>query len=103
MNTEECEGWMAEFSESGEFQRAFVYETVMEGILSKAEEAMKDRDITRQELARRIGCPLSQVTEVFERNENESMRALCGIVWSLGLTIDVNLVTMPNNSYAQQP
>lgn len=76
---------------SPEFQQAMAREHLIEDFLSDVEAVMRDRRVTRTELARRMGCSRANISQLFRRTANLTAASMADITFHLGLRLRLHL------------
>lgn len=80
-------GWLAGKKNDPEFQRLCAREDFIENFLTRVELEMKQRKISRAELARRMLCKPSNITQMFRRTRNLTAASMVDIAFHLKLCI----------------
>lgn len=80
-------GWLEESMADPEFQSAYAREEAIEYFLTAIEAAMRDRGISRAELARRMGISPPAVTQMFQRTGNLSAETMVDMARHVGARV----------------
>ena len=87
MNKRESTGWLADKREDPEFQRLCAREDFIEDFLTHVELEMKRQRISRAELARRMECKPSNITQMFRRTRNLTAASMVDVAFHLNIRI----------------
>lgn len=80
-------GWLETKADDTEFLRHLAHEDFIEDFLSYVEEFMEKTNVTRAELARRMVCKPSNVTQLFQRTRNLTSSTMVDIAFHLKLRL----------------
>ena len=80
-----------------EFRRALAKEEFVEGFLDAIDGLMRERGVTRRELAMRLGCSAANVTQLMRRSRNITAETMADIAFHLGYTLSCVLAPAANN------
>jgi plasmid maintenance system antidote protein VapI len=79
--------WLQRRMESPTFRRAIAREHFIEEFLGRIEEEMRRSNVTRIELADRMGCRPSNVTRILKRTTNLTAESMVDLAEALGLRL----------------
>ena len=79
--------WLAKDLGDPEFQRLLAREEFIEEFLNHVDSKMKREGVTRAELARRMNCKASNVTQMFRRTRNLTASTMVDIAFHLELKL----------------
>lgn len=82
------------------YDRLVAQETLIVDATEAICEAMEGQDseaVTRKELARRVGCGKSHVTQLLSGDRNLTLRTLSDLAFALGQRITVGLEPIPSS------
>jgi hypothetical protein len=82
-------GWLEDKTDNPEFLRLCAREEFIEEFLSHVENEMKRTSVSRAELARRMECKPSNVTQMFRRTRNLTAATMVDIAFHLKLQLRV--------------
>ena len=85
MSNDETKGWLAANMEDPEFRRLLEREEIIEDFLNHVDEEMAKQGISRAELARRMDCKPSNITQIMRRTRNLTVATMVDIAFFLGL------------------
>jgi hypothetical protein len=80
-------GWLDDKVDDPEFMRLYAREEFIEGFLTYVENEMKRTKVSRAELARRMDCKRSNVTQMFRRTRNLTAATMVDITFHLKLKL----------------
>lgn len=83
-------GWLADKRDDPEFQRLCAREDFIEDFLTHVELEMKRQGISRAELARRMECKASNITQMFRRTRNLTAASMVDVAFHLNIRIRLN-------------
>jgi ribosome-binding protein aMBF1 (putative translation factor) len=81
----ESSGWLADKRNDPEFQRLYAREGFIEDFLTRVELEMDRQGISRAELARRMACAPSNITQMFHRTRNLTAATMIDVAFHLKL------------------
>ena len=82
-------GWLESNLEDQEFQRLLAREDFIEDFLNEIDRLMTEKRMTRAELARRMDCRPSHVTQLFRRTRNLTAASMVDLAFHLGVRLRV--------------
>lgn len=82
-------GWLADKEDDPEFMKLCAREDFIEEFLTVVEDAMKRSNVTRAELARRMNCEKSNITQMFHRTRNLTAATMVDIAFHLDLRLSL--------------
>ena len=85
----ERRGWLEDQLNDSEFQRLCAREDFIEDFLTYIENEMKKSNVSRTELARRMGCKPANVTQMFRRTRNLTAATMVDIAFYLKLQLQI--------------
>ena len=62
---------------------------------------MTAQGVTKAELARRVNCAPSHITQVLSGSRNMTLRTATTLLWALGLGLEISVQSRPQSSYYQ--
>ena len=74
-----------------EFLRVYLQESLIFDVTERICEAMKEQNVSRSELARRLNKTKGYVTQVLKGTANLTLRTVSDILFALNRTMDVSL------------
>jgi transcriptional regulator with XRE-family HTH domain len=90
--TDETEkGWFETKLEDPEFRRLYAREDLIEGFLHQVEQAMKEKGVSRAQLAERLACSSANVTRIMRRSSNLTAATMADMAFALDLRVRVYL------------
>ena len=87
MTKDQDKGWLESRLEDQNFQRLLAREDFIEDFLSEVTRVMEHQQITRADLARRMGCRPSNVTQMFRRTRNLTAASMVDLAFHLKLQL----------------
>jgi ribosome-binding protein aMBF1 (putative translation factor) len=87
--TKKSKGWLEQNLEDEEFRRLLEHEKFIEKYLNVIDEEMRNLGLPRAELARRMGCKPSNITQIMRRIRNLNTATMVDIAFFLGLKLDL--------------
>ena len=91
-NVQRSGGWLNEAITEYEKDPDFVAESLAIGLIEQAIELMEARNMTRTELAGRMGVSKAYVTKLFNAPPNLTLRSIAGVAVALGAEPSVSLL-----------
>lgn len=91
MTRETERSWLARELEDPEMRRIFEQERLAMAAANAIAEAMIEEGVSRAQLAERLGCSRSHVTQALSGNRNITVRTLADMAWALGRQVDLRL------------
>lgn len=82
-------GWLESNLEDPEFQRLLAREDFIEDFLNEIDRLMTEKKMKRAELARRMDCRPSHVTQLFRRTRNLTAATMVDLAFHLGVRVRV--------------
>src|SRR5690606_19320944 len=64
---------------------------------------MQDKGLTRADLARKIGCSRSYVTQLFSGSKNPTLGTVADLAWALGYRARVSFEPLRSNEFMSVP
>jgi len=89
MNSSKREGWLQRNLQDPEFKRYLAREDLIEHFLNAIDSEMSRRGVSRAELARRMGCRPSNVTQILRRTRNLTVATMVDIAFHLDLRLEL--------------
>lgn len=83
----ESSGWLADKQNDPEFQRLCAREGLIEDFLTRVELEMAQQGINRKELARRMACAPSDITQMFQRTKELTAVTMIDVAFHLKLQV----------------
>ncbi len=83
--------WLSKELQDEEFQRVYAREELVEGFLEEVLEFMEQENISRSELAERMGCSRANITQLLRRTRNLTAETMSDIAFYLHQTVNVTL------------
>ena len=83
--------WLSTQLSDPEFQRALAQEEAAFEFVYAIEDAMRDQNISRAELAKRLGKSRAFITQALRRGHNLTFRTAGDLAWGCGLKVKVTL------------
>jgi ribosome-binding protein aMBF1 (putative translation factor) len=80
-------GWLEDKKDDPEFLRLCAREEFIEDFLTRIENEMKRMGVSRAELARRMKCKPSNVTQMFRRTRNLTVATMVDVAFHLKLQL----------------
>lgn len=94
-------GWLEKDLQDPEFQRLCQREDFIESFLDYIEAEMKRLNITRAELARRMECRPSNITQMFRRTRNLTAATMVDIAFHLNLQMKLVFSDFAGNGFGR--
>jgi transcriptional regulator with XRE-family HTH domain len=85
----QVKGWLEGKLEDPNFQRLLAREDFIEYFLTEIERTMREQKVTRAELARRMDCRPSNVTQLLRRTRNLTAASMVDLAFHLNLKLRV--------------
>ena len=79
---------LEEITESPEEMRLYLRERAYEYVTAMICRVMKEKKVTRSELARRLGKVPGWVTQALNEDTNKELKTLSDLLWALGETLE---------------
>lgn len=95
----EPSGWLDGKTEDPEFQRLYAREEAIEAFLSRIDQEMERRGVTRAELARRMECSPANVTQVMRRTANLTAATMVDLAFALEQVVSFVLSPRMGEAY----
>lgn len=83
----QTKGWLDDKADDAEFLRHLAHEDFIEDFLSYVEDEMTRTNVSRADLARRMKCQPSNVTQLFQRTRNLTSATMVDIAFHLKLRL----------------
>jgi hypothetical protein len=83
--------WLDKQLKDPEFQRHLAREDLIEDFLIAVEGEMLKMNVSRAELARRMGCTAPNVTQLFRRTKNLTAASMVDITHHLDLRLELSI------------
>lgn len=74
------------------------YERLLLTVLNDISDAMKRNDISRADLARRLGSSRAHVTQTFSGSRKLTLRLLFNMAWATGVRMNVKIQPLKTRS-----
>lgn len=100
---DEDKGWLESNLEGAEFRRLFEREMVADDFIAAIESVMDAGEINRTELARRMGCALSNVTRAMRSSTNMTLSTMVDMALALGQRVKIALDPIVMNIQMPRP
>ena len=87
----EMSGFLSSILGDKEGKRLYLYEEVIEPFLNRIDEEMKNRRISRHELAEKMGCDVSDINRMMDRSIDIYVQTMVNMVFHVGLKVVLSL------------
>lgn len=89
------EGWLSSKMKDPEFRKLFEREMFAEDFLARVEQAMKEQNVSKTELAKRMGCSVPNVSRAMRKTSNMTVATMVDMVLSLNLRLRSTIEEIP--------
>lgn len=97
------ENWIERQSVTPEARRRYEQERLVLWATDKISEAMDERNVSKAELARRLGTSRPYVTGLLGGGRNMTLRTLADVACVLGQRVDVSMEPLREGRYMSAP
>ncbi len=87
--------WLEESLKNPKVKEAFAREWLVESFLTAMEREMAAQEVSRQELAKRMGCKLPNVSRAFRGITNLTTQTMANMALALNLSVQTKLEEFP--------
>ena len=91
--------WIAEQLETPEARRAFEQERLVVTVTNALMEGMDEENVSRAELARKLGRSRPFITQVLAGTRNMTLHTLADLAWALGRRVTFSLCDLARHGY----
>lgn len=97
------EAWAALHEESDDSRRFYERERLAVWTMDMLAELMEQKGISRADVARKIGCSRSNVTQFFSGSKNPSLATVADLAWALGCRASISLEPLRSGAFISAP
>jgi len=87
--TREAKSWLDAKLSNRKVRRAYDREVFVEAFLREVEKLMEQQELSRSDLARRLECKPSNVTQLLQRTRNLTAETMADIAYSLNRRVEI--------------
>jgi transcriptional regulator with XRE-family HTH domain len=88
--------WLETSLKDPKVKQEFAREWLVESFLTALEQEMTRQEVSRQELAKRMGCALPNVSRAFRRVSNLTTKTMANMALALNLGVSTKLEEFPD-------
>lgn len=97
----ECgKSWRERQFEDAEFRRLYAHEEFIEEFLTNIEQEMEAQEVSQTELAKRMSCSVSNVSQLLQRTRNLTAGKMVDLAFHLGLRVSLSVDHLDGASWA---
>lgn len=95
--------WVARQEESDESRRFHEQDRLSVWTMDNLAEMMERTNISKADLARKMGCSRSHITQLFAGNRNPTLNTIADIAYALGYRANIGLEKLRDGSFISVP
>jgi len=97
------EAWVARQESSDEARRSYERERLALWTMDAIAGLMEDHDMSKADLARKIGTSRSYVTQIFSGSKNPTLATVADLAWALGFRACVKFEPLRSGQFMSVP